>query len=206
MSTIRWKGLTGDWTVPSDWVDGSAPLSGDDVLFNTGGSYTATISTDVLAASVTFSDTGGKLVENAGASLTLSGTFTLTTGTVELDGSTSVGSFAQSGGTLSGSGTLTVTGAAQIAVGPNDNITQSGSGTTVLEDGGTLSGIATNALFLRDSRVLENEGTFAWQSTPIKILDSASIDNAAGATFDDQFDGRSRPSMSAAPSSTPALL
>ena len=63
MSTIRWKGVTGDWTAPADW-DSGVPLSGDDVLFNAGGSYKATISTDVLATSLTFSDAGGLLVEN----------------------------------------------------------------------------------------------------------------------------------------------
>src|SRR5215471_5722983 len=153
MSTVSWKGLTGDWATPSDWVDGSDPLGTDDVLFNTGGSSTATISTDVLAAWLTFSDVGGILVENSGASLTLSGALTLTTGTIQLDGSTSVGSLAQSGGLLTGSGLLTATGPAQLTPTVNDNITQRGSGTTVLEDGGTLSGV--NSLFLRDARVLE---------------------------------------------------
>src|SRR5690242_12459755 len=99
MSIIRWKGLPGDWTTPSDWVDGTAPQSGDDVFFDAGASYTATISTDVAAASLTFAD-GATLIENSGASLTLSGALTLTLGTLQLDGTTTVASFAQSGGLL----------------------------------------------------------------------------------------------------------
>jgi hypothetical protein len=185
MSTIRWNALTGDWTTDADWDSGSVPLSGDDVLFNAG---TATISTDVLAASLTFSDGGGTLVENSNASLTLSGALTLTTGTLQLDGTTTVASFAQSGGLLRGSGLVTVIGSAALG-GLGGNIEETGPGTTDLKGDGTLSAVSN--LILDGDRVLENEGTFAWQGGNFILSGaSTSIDNVAGGTFDDQTDAR----------------
>src|ERR1051325_3001171 len=188
MSTITWKGLTGDWTTASDWADGSVPQSGDDVLFHTGDSYTATISTDVLAALLTFSDGGCTLVENSNASLTLSGALTLTLGTLQLDGTTSAASLAQSGGLLTGSGRVTITGAANFTDN-NGNVEESGTGTTDLKGGGALSGAAS--LIIDSGRVLENEGAFAWQSGSIILsVAGTTIDNEAGAAFEAQEDNR----------------
>src|SRR5438445_9637432 len=93
VATIKWNGLTGDWTTAADWDSAIVPVSGDDVFFNSGASgYTVTISSAVSAASLTFTDTAN-LTEAASASLTLTGTLKATNGAVlELDGATTVGS------------------------------------------------------------------------------------------------------------------
>src|SRR5260221_10219583 len=113
VATIKWKGLTGDWTTAADWNTAIVPVSGDDVFFNSGASgYTVTVSTAVSVGSLAFSDNGATLVENSGASLTLSGTLAVTGGgTLELDGTTTVGSLLVEGGKLTGSGDITDTGA-----------------------------------------------------------------------------------------------
>ena len=46
MPLIRWNGSTADWTITAAW-DLGLPGVGDDVLFNTGSTYTVTVSTAV---------------------------------------------------------------------------------------------------------------------------------------------------------------
>ena len=91
---------------------------------------------------------------------------------------------------------MTVTGAALLG-GSFTNVQEAGTGTTDLKAGGSMSGIGDN-LLLDGGRLLKNEGVFAWQGGVISLgqnnlgpqLGSATIDNAAGATFDDQLDSR----------------
>ena len=58
---------------------------------------------------------------------------TLASGTATFSGSTTIGTFTQSGGLFNGSGTLTVTGASAFSGG-----TQSGSGTTNAQGGAVV--------------------------------------------------------------------
>ena len=204
MSTVTWTASGGDdWDISGDWSsDPSLPGSSDAVVVATPGAATIThgqgaddsVASSSLSAIDSLTVSAGSLTVADASSI--GGTLTLTGGALGLDGDTTVGSFAQSGGALSGTGTLTVTGPAVLGL-SNSLIVEAGSGITVLEAGGSLGGNGVSPfLGLDGGRVLENEGVFAWQSGQISLaanflgvsVGSATIDNVAGATFDDQTD------------------
>ena len=200
MASITWnQALSGDWTQGTDWTGNASPGTGDDAIISVAGAaYIITISTAISANSLTVSTNSATISENNGASLTLTGALTLSSGTVQLNGTTSVGSFTQSGGDLDGTGTVTVTGATALS-----GATMTGTGTTVAQGPVSLAG----ALYLAGGRTFENQGSLAWTSGSLGFgynpqtgydTGAETINNDAGATFDDQFNG----SMGTYPGST----
>ncbi len=160
----------GFWDIVTNWSSNPAlPSAADDVTIDVGGATLRTIT--------------HRSGTNTIASLTSQENFSLTGGTLNLNGaSTIAGAFVQSGGTLGGTGTLTVTGASLA------NGTMSGSGTTIVQGTTTVTG----ANFGLDSgRILRNVGTVNWTSGTLNLNATASggsgrIDNALGALFDAQ--------------------
>ena len=121
------------------------------------------------------------------------GATNISSGTLNIGSSTAtVASLTQSGGALSGTGTLTVTGVASLGT-SSGYLLESGSGTTDLQDGGTLGNTSYSPVLALDGgRVLQNEndGTFKWVSGTIYMgynpfgttVGGSTIVNAAGAT------------------------
>src|SRR6185503_14551341 len=162
---------------------GEFSIASDATLKFDGGNYS--ITGGAIDSLGTFQVSGGTVAITT--DLDIGGLVNHPLGNLQIDSTTTLASFAQSGGFLTGSGTVTITGPATFTDN-NGNVEEKGTGTTDLKGGGTLNG--TSSLLLDGTRVFENEGTFAWQSGNIIFLSQgATIDNAAGGTFDDQTDG-----------------
>ncbi len=161
----------GFWDVVANWSSNPVlPTAADDVTLNVGGATVRTIT--------------HRNGTNTINSLTSQENFSLTGGTLTLNGASTVnGVFAMSAGVLAGAGTLTVTGAATITGGQ-----MTGTGTTTLQ--GPTS-ISVSGLGLDAGRILRNEATLTWTAGTIDLNNSQNggsgrIDNIAGALFDAQ--------------------
>ncbi len=96
---------------------------------------------------------------------------------ITLPSDTSVGSFQQSTGTLSGTGTLTILNSFDWSGG-----SQGGVGATILAPGSSslLFGVADKSI---DRRALTNNGSLTWQDTGDLHLNAGSFTNASGGLF-----------------------
>ena len=105
-----------------------------------------------------------------------------TASTINLATNTTVGTFTQSVGTLTGAATLTVQASLNWTGGA-----ETGSGITSLASGGTGTIGGTLAL---NSRTLNNSGSLVWTTAgALSGRDGAAFNNFAGATFDLRADG-----------------
>ena len=212
-STVEWINTNGGtWTdtanAGADWSTGSLPSSIDNVVIDLSGSgaYTVTIPNGASAAASSLTLSSGNATVLDEGTLTLAGTLNVDAGTFQLSGggtlsdlsglamaggglelaseNLTVGSFQQSGGTLSGTGTVTVTAAASFTSSWDAEI---GSGETVLQGLSTINGYVA----LDGGRELQNQGTLTWVSSYFELgynpygtsIGGATLDNAAGATF-----------------------
>ncbi|MBX9606134.1 MAG: choice-of-anchor D domain-containing protein, partial [Gammaproteobacteria bacterium] len=161
-----------------------------------GGTHTAT-STVSIAAGTTlrlagghqFADLGritstGRLLVSADTvsgdgALNLGGVLEIAGGSLVLNSDGAAQDYTQSSGTRDGAGDLTVNGTATLSGG-----TLRGPGTTILANGGELTGIGVDA-----GHVLENRGELRWlggtlQLNPLSAGGAGRFVNAAGAVFD----------------------
>ena len=204
--TDSWlTGTAGDWSTASDWVSGVVPTLITDAIIND--SNAVTLDGAAIANSLTLDNSN----LSVGGMLTLSGTLTIDSGAIEiaigatftgasnlvlsggtLDAGTAaltVGSYEQSGGTLSGTGTLTVTGAASFSGGVGG---ETGSGETVLHGASSIE----QTISLDGGRELQNQATLTWSNGNIylgysfnaPIVGGGTLDNALGATFQIESD------------------
>jgi hypothetical protein len=119
-STVNWIGGTGDWATPRNWLDTATganrlPGAADDVVIR-GEGGAVTVSSDVgtihsLNASLNLTITNGALTISSASSVSGSAILTISGGTLTLGstgtaGTLSVGTFNQSGGTLTGPGEI----------------------------------------------------------------------------------------------------
>ncbi len=109
--TIVWNvDADGDWGNPADWDLGRIPDATDDVLIDTADPHTVTHGSGTDTASTltvgndAFVVSGGSLTIEHKASF--AGLLTVSGGALAFDGDTTVASFSQGAGTVSGSGTL----------------------------------------------------------------------------------------------------
>ena len=111
----------------------------------------------------------------------VSGTLTIASGVVAIEGDVTVGALVLSSGILTGSGTLTVTGITTWTGG-----SMSGSGTTIAQGGlqlGDDDGYYHAELL--EGRTLLNTGAATWVGAGVLYqYDSSTFDNQAGATLD----------------------
>ncbi|MGE0860556.1 MAG: choice-of-anchor D domain-containing protein, partial [Gammaproteobacteria bacterium] len=128
----------------------------------------------------------GRLLVSSGGTqgsgaLTLGGVLEIAGGALILADDGVAQNYTQSSGTLDGAGDLTVNGAALLSGGR-----MSGTGVTVLANGGDLSGIGLDA-----GRTLESRGTVRWLGGTLQLNESSTggagrFVNAEGALFDAQ--------------------
>jgi hypothetical protein len=103
MSSITWKGVSGDWTNAADWNGGVEPGAADTANFTGAGAYTVTLYSAATVDNVVM-NAANALFYDAG-SLTLGGTFSLQAGTFALAyGALTGGTLALAGGTLEAEG------------------------------------------------------------------------------------------------------
>ena len=211
--TVEWINTnSGTWTdtanAGANWSAGSLPSSIDNVVIDlsSSGAYTVTIPNGASAAASSLTLSSGNATVLDEGTLTLAGTLNVDAGTFQLTGSGTlsdlsdlamaggslelasenftVGSFQQSGGTLSGTGTVTVTAAASFT---SSWDVETGSGETVLQGISTINGYVA----LDGGRELQNRGTLTWVSSYFELgynpygtsIGGGTLDNAAGATF-----------------------
>jgi autotransporter passenger strand-loop-strand repeat protein len=139
-----------------------------------------------------FTLSGGTLLNN--------GNMTLDNGTMTLSGTYSgSGTFAQNGGTLATAETVTAGGVTSFGTVNGGVMVETGHGTLDLAGTTTFGNPSSFAyLDLDGGWTLENAGTFTWAEGTIELgfnrftgspLGNATIDNAAGATFDVAYAG-----------------
>ena len=168
-----------------------------------GGTSTGTFNVD---SGMVLSFSGG--TQNlAGATFDNSGTINFGDGTYNLGGATfsNVGEIAMNGGTetfaspmtlaatvtLGGTATLSGTGSLTFSSTLNwTGGTMSGTGTTTIPIGGTLSISGTAYAKSLDGRTISNRGTIAWSGGSISSKNNApTINNLEGGVFNAQCDG-----------------
>ncbi len=170
--SASWKSATnGDWSQAADWTSNAVPDATSDVTIAVPGSYTVTVSSAEAAHSLTLNDPGATL--QIGAALTVGATFTGTSGfvtieagqTLNLKGPTNLGLAGTSNGPVfDGPGALDTSGTTTL-------VTQTSNAFDIYLGGGiiwTNTGIVNDGGRIGIGRIAH---------------DSATIVNAAGATF-----------------------
>jgi hypothetical protein len=209
MTSVAWTNTGGgDWDTAANWSSNpNLPGSSDSVTINTAAAATITHAQNQADAIASLSVGTKDLVSVTAGSLTvagvatLSGGLTLSGGGLSLNGTSTTTTLNQSGlSVLSGTGTLTATAGANFSTpapgGGADGIYETGTGVTLLQGVSTFNGVNNNGNYFYDfnldgGRTLENAGVFDWYGGTFYLgysLGGATIDNAAGATFDIQCD------------------
>jgi hypothetical protein len=169
--------------------------AGAELDFDGGGSSTGTALT--IAAQGTLAIDGGAFTLTSGATKG-SGTLAVDDGTLLVGGMNSVtvsGGLFQQGGTISGTGTLTFKGVSSFEHVPfTDNYAfETGAGKTILAG----SSIQNSDIYLDGGRTLTNAGSYSLTFGSIEMganpyanhnLGNATLNNAAGGTFDIEYD------------------
>ncbi len=185
-ASVNWTGVSGFWDLVANWNSNPAlPGVGDSAVIDVAGVRTITVRATggpFLVDSLTLP--GDDLLAIAGGSLTLAAGFTnnagtsITSGSLNLNGASSMASLTQSAaGVLGGIGLLTVGGTASLSG------THTGIGSTILQGATTISGLNLDA-----GRVLLNQNTVTLNGgmnlNPANNTGAGRIDNAIGALFD----------------------
>lgn len=184
-ASVSWTGTSSFWDLAANWSSNPAlPGAVDDVLIDVAGVRTVTVrATGGPFFINSLRLPGDDILSIAGGALTVAGSFhnsaatQLGSGTLTLNGNSSLATLTQSGGLLAGSGLVTVNGAASLAG------THSGSGTTVLQGASGITGLNLDA-----GRTLRNLGTVTLTGSmnlnPADNGGAGRIENAADAVFD----------------------
>ena len=195
-------GAGGNWSTASNWASG-LPTSTMNARLDFSGTYTVTSSSNVTInglssiPTVTLNIQGGTFTV---ANFAGQGPLIVSGGTFAIGSSTAnVMSFTQSGGELNGTGTLTVTGTGPVPASNFSNGTQSGSGTTLAQNGATFS---STGFGLDGGRTLQLGGASTTSGASVQInLNSSNPNNSvsdvgsgtltilSGATFTDATTG-----------------
>ncbi len=174
---ITWIGGTGLWNNAGNWSPAQLPGAGDNVFINNSGTYTVTLPDAVNATvgSLTLGGTSGTQTLSLGRSiLTLNGA-----SVVNPNGHLAM---TVANSTVTGLGALTVDGTLNWAGG-----TMSGAAVTSISTNGAVN-ITGNATLT--ARTLNNAGVVTWNVGNITAGSGAVINNEAGGTFENTFDGR----------------
>ena len=103
--SLEWVATSGgDWAQGSNWSTGVAPTAVDSATIDRTGSYSVTISGADTVGSLLVTDPGATVSINANANLAVTGTLTLSAGSLNLSGTLSGGTIVSSGGTIVWSG------------------------------------------------------------------------------------------------------
>jgi hypothetical protein len=166
---VSWTGAGNsfDWDTPSNWSTGVIPGSADDVVISQTG--------------ITITHTSGNY--DSVNSLTSAASLSLSSGALSIGQDSSIGgSFTISSATLSSSGNLTVSGLFTLSGAALHSV---GGPHTLTANGGLiLSG--SNPCTL-DGWTLVNVGAATSTEGAVVMENGATIDNLAGATFNDQI-------------------
>ena len=114
----RKNAVSGNWSDAADWSNDTVPTSTDEAEFLATGNYTVTVTSAETANAFLFEAPGAELVESAAGALALN-EFILYEGSVELDGTNTIGLTEINGGvvTLGAAGALGGGGALEISGG-----------------------------------------------------------------------------------------
>jgi hypothetical protein len=185
-STVNWTAYSGSWIDATNWTDDMGmhrlPTAADDAVIDVGGvAVTHSVGSDTVH-SLTLSDnahanlvfSGGSLTLESGSAVGSTDGFILSGGTVNGTGTLTVssgGTLTWTSGTMSGTtevasgGSLQISGTSTkfLSGGTLSNagtVNRSGSGSLVLQTGGTINNMAGGLFnFLDDSGITNNGGT-----------------------------------------------
>jgi len=176
--------------------NGSGTTTRVDATFNSSGAVN--IATNAIlnltgggTSTGSFSDNGfldfggGTYNLNAGTAVSGTGAIKVIAGTANSSVNVNIPSFGLLGGTYTGSGNLTFTNGTWSA----GTLASTGAASATVS-GGSLTIDGTNGAMTLDTRTLVNNGTIAYTSATnsLSLTNSASINNAGGATFDVKTD------------------
>src|SRR4051794_1705904 len=174
---IVWTNLGGGtWNTAVNWNPNQIPTNTDTAWITNNGTYTVTVSANAAATNLVLGGTSGTQTVNHSG-----GTFALGNG-----GSSSPnGTYALSGGALTGSGTLTLGGAFNWTAG---FLGSTASNLVVAANGGFNISGASGKLF--NGGTLVNGGTGNWTGgAQVACAAPAIFSNSPSGTFDFQADG-----------------
>jgi hypothetical protein len=133
----EWLGGNHDWQTAGQWATSGVPGSGDNVVVDTGGTYTLRVDHDAAAHSLVVNDSGATVEIVGGHTLTLGGNVTIEAGTLQIDfGGTlkEIATSAMIAGAFTDNGTIEAAGGKlEIASAVN-----SGGGTFKIDAAATL--------------------------------------------------------------------
>jgi hypothetical protein len=183
-TTFTWLGANnGDWSLGTNWDQGTAPNTGADVVINNGTTpafnTTVEINTLTVGATSALAVNGGTLTIDAAS--TVGGALTINSGgTLTANAALHiVGSLTQAGdgGTLSGTGDVTIDGLFTW-----DGGFQTGGGRTV-PNGGMLCQGGLGTMTLKDGRHLDNNGTAICSGNSFALQNGAVFTNNGTVDF-----------------------
>lgn len=202
-SQLSWaNGAGGDFLTGSNWSSGLAPVSTDDVQILIPTSGDITLNGSATVNNFLLNNAGATMTQTAGTDLTVNGVFTLSAGTYNLSGTSSLlvlkngmvmngGTFNQSGliSNLNLTGTITLNaGTFTLSSGTINGGTIIGGGNRFKAQGGTLNGVSiglNTADFSNTQTTITGNTTFASGSTYTLgtgssiFVNQASISNVA---------------------------
>ena len=188
-ATFTWVGAnSGDWSLGTNWDQGSAPDTGADVVINNGTTpiYNTTVAINSLSVGSTsgLAVNGGTLAIDAASTvgvLAISNATLTTNAALHVTGSLSLGAGGD-GTTLNGTGVVTIDGLFTWFAG-----VQSGSGRTIANGGINFAGNVD-----LDGRQLDNGGTATWKAPGAQFLfqNGAVFNNGSVVNHNAVFDAR----------------
>src|SRR5438128_2700776 len=118
MAAISWKtGVSGNWSLATNWSSSTVPGGGDDVTIDAAGSYTVNVDGNDFAGTLLFDAPTARINISAGDRLTAVATLT--------------------GGSIDGPGTFRTDGVSQIT--PGASLTLGGGVLWFLDPGSTVN-------------------------------------------------------------------
>jgi hypothetical protein len=189
--TDTWAGGAGSWDTAANWSTGAVPAAGDHVCLPADADVTISNNAqvaDIQGDDAQLTSTGGTLVLSDAAATSHLQTFALRGGTLDGDGSLTIGtSFTWAGGEMRGAGTTT------LASGATGALTLTSQGTlrggrnfdnhgTLTWSGGSMWG-AEGSTFVNEGTLHANSedgfGFYNWFGSP-KLINSGTIDKTDG--------------------------
>ena len=181
---VTWNDGTGLWDDATNWSSNPLlPSSGDDVVINVLGGATIThqVGTNTVNTLTIGNTNPNNNLAVTGGTLTVTGAYSnatgdtnISSGSLILNGASTLKTYTQSGGILDGTGTVTITGAASFTGGGQ----MIGTGTTIVQGVTTFSNGAN--LGLDDGRTLEIRGGGTLNTNNINFNPNFTGNAAAG--------------------------
>ncbi len=197
MANRNWQGNTGKWNLGANWTGGAVPVSGDTASISNplAGPYVVTYDTTSTIAGLSVGSANATLRwdTTAARSLTVSGSTTLSAGTIDLATTNQAGSKLTSGSLVVAGGqflsdqTVSVTGAATFTGGTDTisggtfsagALTVGGTNTVLTLSGGTVTTTTVGGTSIAATDKIAMSGTAVLDASASGLIDSGTLSGA----------------------------